>query len=175
MIFASPRLRARPFGPRDLETFVAMRNDPEVARYQSWDGYTIKEGRAFLSEMAQRAPGDPGWYQFALEDAATGQFVGDCGLRIIEHDHRLAQIGYTIVRACWNRGYATEAVTALTAYAFDRFPLHRIAASVDPRNLASCRALEKSGYVKEAHFRRSDWFKGEWADDAVYARLREDG
>jgi RimJ/RimL family protein N-acetyltransferase len=44
---------------------------------------------------------------------------------------------------------------------------------VDPRNAASCRVLEKAGFVKEAHFRGSEWFKGAWADDAVYARLRD--
>ena len=65
-------------------------------------------------------------------------------------------------------------MTALTDFAFAAFGLHRITASVDPRNVASCRVLEKAGFVKEAHFRQSEWFKGEWADDVVYARLHED-
>jgi RimJ/RimL family protein N-acetyltransferase len=33
--------------------------------------------------------------------------------------------------------------------------------------------LEKAGFAKEAHFRGSEWFTGAWADDAVYARLRD--
>jgi RimJ/RimL family protein N-acetyltransferase len=33
--------------------------------------------------------------------------------------------------------------------------------------------LEKAGFAKEAHFRGSEWLKGAWADDAVYARLRD--
>lgn len=174
MIFETPRLIARRFDPRDLEAFVAMRSDPHVARYQLWSDFSIAEGRERLSEFARKNPGDPGWFQFALEDRETGLFIGDCGLRILESDARLAQVGYTISRANWNTGYATEAVRALTAYAFASFPLHRITASVDPRNVGSCRVLEKSGYVKEAHFRKSEWFKGEWADDAIYARLRQD-
>ncbi len=64
---------------------------------------------------------------------------------------------------------------ALTRHAFAVFGLHRIWASVDPRNIPSCRVLEKSGYTKEAHFRQSLWDKGEWTDDVVYARLRSDG
>ncbi len=174
MIFESPRLIARRFGPRDLEAFVAMRADPEVARYQSWENYTEDDGRAFIASLASANPGDPGWFQFALEDKLTGQFAGDCGLKIMEHDQRLAQIGYTIMRSHWNKGLATEVIAALAAYAFGSLKVHRITASVDPRNLGSCRALEKAGFAREALFRQSEWFKGAWADDAIYARLAED-
>jgi aminoglycoside 6'-N-acetyltransferase len=174
MIFETPRLIARRFGPRDLEAFVAMRSDPEVARYQNWETFTLDEGRRRLGQIARSNPGEPGWFQFALEERLTGALAGDCGLRIIEQDHRLAQIGYTIARRYWNSGFATEAVAALTAFAFASFPIHRITASVDPRNVASCRVLEKAGFRKEAHFRQSEWFKGAWADDAIYARLRSD-
>jgi RimJ/RimL family protein N-acetyltransferase len=171
MIFATERLIARRFQPRDLEAFVAMRNDPDVARFQSWAEFSEADGRAFLDEMEKVNPGDEGWFQMALEDRGTGLFIGDCGLRIMDSDQRLAQIGYTIMRMHWNRGFASEAIRALSDYAFSSFTIHRISASVDPRNIGSCRALEKAGFVKEAHFRKSEWFKGEWADDAVYARL----
>ena len=174
MIFESARLVARRFDPRDLGAFVAMRNHPEVARFQAWEGCSDDDGRQLLAEMAGRNPGEPGWFQFALVERVSGLLVGDCGLRILESDHRLAQIGYTIARASWNRGYASEAVGALAAYAFAQFTIHRITASVDPRNVASCRVLEKNRFAKEAHFRKSEWFKGEWSDDVIYARLRSD-
>jgi aminoglycoside 6'-N-acetyltransferase len=174
MIFETPRLIARRFGPRDLGAFVAMRDDPEVSRYQSWERYTEDDGRRFIADLANMEPGEPGWFQFAFEDKASGVFVGDCGLFVDGADRRLARVGYTIARPFWRRGFATEAVAALTAFAFDRFRLHRITASVDPRNTASCRVLEKAGYRKEAHFRQSEWFKGHWADDAIYARVREE-
>jgi RimJ/RimL family protein N-acetyltransferase len=169
--FESPRLIARRFGTDDLADFVAMRSDPEVARFQSWENFTQEEGREFLEWLAGSNPGAPGWFQFALERKEDGAFVGDCGLRTVETDNRLAQIGYTIARPYWRRGYAREAVRALTAYAFATFPLHRITASVDPLNLASVRVLERTGFVKEAHFRQAEWFKGDWADDAIYAML----
>ncbi|MFN4142489.1 GNAT family N-acetyltransferase [Aestuariivirga sp.] len=171
MIFASARLVARRFERRDLAAFVAMRSDPAVARYQSWDGYTVEEGVRFLDGLSGQEPGEPGWFQFALEEKATGAFVGDCGLNVSAHDRRLAEIGYSIARPFWNRGFATEAVRALTGHAFRAYGLHRISASVDPRNVASCRVLEKAGFVKEAHFRECLWFKGAWADDAIYALL----
>lgn len=172
MIFETARLIARRFGPRDLAPFVAMRADPEVARFQSWESYSEEEGRRLIAELSALQPGEPGWFQFALEEKMSGQLVGDCGLFIDPADRRLARLGYTIARSFWNRGLATEAVAGLTAFAFGQYGVHRITASVDPRNIASCRVLEKAGFTREAHFRQSEWFKGEWADDAVYARLR---
>ena len=169
--FASQRLVARRFTPSDLGAFVAMRAEPEVARFQDWENFTEDDGRAFLEWSAQRNPGEPGWFQFALERTEDRTFVGDCGLKTLETDNRLAQIGYTIARQYWNQGYAQEAVRGLIEYAFRNFPIHRIIASVDPRNAASVRVLEKSGFEKEAHFRQSEWFKGAWADDAIYAVL----
>ncbi len=174
IFFSSARLIARRYGPRDLAAFVAMRNDPEVSRYQSWDGYTEDQGRAFLQALAAMNPGDPGFFQFALELRETGEYVGDCGIDVSAADRRLAEIGFTFRRGMWNRGFGTEAVTALTSYGFETLALHRIHASVDPRNVGSCRVLEKCGYTREAHFRQSLWDKGAWADDLIYARLRSD-
>lgn len=174
MIFATPRLIARRFEPRDLAAFVAMRNHPEVARYQTWDGFSPEDGQRFLDEMAEQALGEPGWFQFALEDRLTGCFVGDCGLNILTADNRLGEVGYSICPQFWNRGYATEAITALIHHAFTSYGLHRISAATDPRNTSSRRVLEKAGFHQEAHFRQSLWFKGGWADDVVYAVLRSD-
>jgi len=172
--FVSRRLFARRFRPTDLDDFVTMRAEPQVASFQSWDNFTEDQGRAFLDWVDARKPGEPGWFQFALERKEDGRLVGDCGLKTVETDNRLAQIGYTIARPYWGQGYAQEAVTALVAYAFASFPLHRITASVDPRNAASVRVLEKCGFAKEAHLRQAEWFKGTWADDAIYAVLAAD-
>src|SRR5262245_54682226 len=169
--FESLRFVARRFSAADLDAFVAMRADPDVARFQSWENFTQEQGREFLNWVASRNPGEPGWFQFALERKEDGVFVGDCALKIVESDNRLGQVGYTIGRQYWGQGYAQEVVRALTAYAFSAFPLHRITASVDPLNLASVRVLERSGFAKEAHFRQAEWFKGAWADDAIYAMV----
>jgi RimJ/RimL family protein N-acetyltransferase len=173
MIFASPRLIARRFEPRDLPAFVAMRNDPDVARFQSWENYSEADGQRFIAELAGVEPGSAGWFQFALEDKATGAFAGDCGLDVSATDPQLARIGYTIVSAQWNRGLATEAVIALARYAFTHFPLRRIEASLDPLNAPSRRVLEKAGFRQDGLFQHSSWFEGLWGDDVVYALSRE--
>lgn len=51
---------------------------------------------------------------------------------------------------------------------------HRIVVSVDPRNTASLRLIERIGFRKEAHFKKSYYLRGEWVDDIIYAKLKEE-
>ena len=76
------RLRLRHFQDTDCALFMAYRNDPEVARYQSWEGITAAEARAFIQEMKEIQPWVPGeYFQIAIELKETGLLVGDCAMR----------------------------------------------------------------------------------------------
>ena len=55
--------------------------------------------------------------------------------------------------------------------AFETYDLHRVAGSVEPRNMASVRVLERLGMRKEAHLIENGWVKGEWSSEAIYAIL----
>jgi RimJ/RimL family protein N-acetyltransferase len=63
------------------------------------------------------------------------------------------EIGYGLVASRRGRGYATEAVRALTAFAVGRPDVTEVVATVDPGNLASIRVLEKVGFTERS---RSD-------------------
>jgi len=83
-----------------------------------------------------------------------------------------AEIGCTLSKNYQNQGYATEALGAMIEYLFLTLNKHRIIASVDPRNTASIRLIERLGFRKEAHFKESYYLRGEWVDDIIYAMLR---
>src|SRR5262245_26612196 len=93
------RLRLRHFQEADRALFMAYRNDPAVARYQSWEGITDTEARAFIQAMKEIQPWVPGEFlQIAIELKETGLLVGDCALKIDEDDERQAEIGFTLAR-----------------------------------------------------------------------------
>jgi RimJ/RimL family protein N-acetyltransferase len=169
------RLRLRHFRDSDLSLFIAYRNDPEVARYQSWEGISELEARALIQEQKEVQPGMPGeWFQIAIELKETSTLVGDCALKIEEHDERQAEIGYTLSRAYQRRGIASEAVSSVLEYAFGTLKLHRVIAIVDCENVASFTLLERLGLRREGHFRQNIWFKGKWGDEYLYAMLQEE-
>ena len=54
------------------------------------------------------------------------------------------------------KGIAVEAIKELIKYGFEIMKLHSIEAVIDPENLASEKVLQKSGFVKEAHFKENE-------------------
>src|SRR3954452_17382511 len=106
----SPRLLLRHFKDADLPIFHAYRNDPEVARFQSWQQPTEDQARAFIDEMKTLQPGVPGeWFQFAVELKETGLLIGDLAMKVDREEPRQAEIGYTFAHEHQGKGYATEA------------------------------------------------------------------
>lgn len=174
-VIETKRLRLRPLLPGDAAAIFRYRSDPEVCRYQSWEPEGVAEVDEFISRMTALEPDTPGtWYQLAICERNTGQLVGDCGLRFPLGVDYEAEFGVSLAPEFHGRGYATEAAEAVLGYVFGTLGKHRAYGSVDPRNRASIRLMERLGLRREAHFRESLWFKGEWADDVIYAMLRRE-
>ena len=85
------------------------------------------------------------------------------------------EIGWTIYHpANRNRGYATEAVTALIDYLFKSFPINRIECSTATQNHASIRLAERCGLIREGVLRGLVFVAGAYLDDVVLSILRSD-
>jgi RimJ/RimL family protein N-acetyltransferase len=168
------RLLLRRLRESDLGPFLDYRNDPEVARYQSWEGYAEGEARGMVRASERGEPFAPGeWFQFAVELKETEELVGDLGFRV-EADGRQAEVGYTFAREHWGKGYASEAVSRLLDHAFQNLGLHRVYAVTDQENWASFALLERLGLRREGAFVQNAWFKGRWSSEYLYATLREE-
>jgi RimJ/RimL family protein N-acetyltransferase len=168
------RLLLRRLRESDLAPFLAYRNDPEVARYQDWEGCTEAEARGMIQAVGPEEPFVPGeWFQVAVELRETGELVGDLGFRISE-DGKQGEVGYTLAREHWGEGYATEAVSRLLDHAFGVLGLHRVYAVVDQENAPSAAVLERAGLRREGAFVENAWFKGRWSSEFLYATLRKE-
>ena len=165
--FTTPRVHVRAFRATDAATFAAYRSDPDVARFQSWDApFALADAVRFVDEMAAMdAPERGAWIQLAVEH--EGSLVGDVAVGLSD-DGRVATIGYTLAPAAQGRGLATEAVGAVVDRLFDLLDVHRIEASIDPRNVASARVIESLGFEHEGTAVAAVWAGGEWSDDARY-------
>ena len=171
----SPRIVLRPFRDADLPSFLAYRNDPEIAKYQSWESLNEQEAHAFVQEQKSLQPGVPGaWFQLAIELKETGRLVGDCGLKIHQQDTQQAEIGFTLSRDYQSKGLASETVSCLLDYAFIQLGLHRIIAVTDCQNAPCVALLERLGLRREGHFLQNVWFKGMWGDEYLYAILKDE-
>lgn len=170
MELLTPRLRLDALRRSDAAALFAYRADPVVNRYQGWRPGTLDEVVQFIERQQSTAFGAPGnWCQLALRQRDDDALIGDLGLHFVDAD--TLELGITLAPANQSHGFAAEAMRAALTLAFDTLGRHRVFASVDPRNLACVRLLERLGLRREAWFRES-WRDGEgFADDVVYALL----
>jgi RimJ/RimL family protein N-acetyltransferase len=170
------RLLIRPVKVSDLEPVYAYRNDPEVARYQGWDvPYPREKVVRWVNDPDRVVPAKPGdRLKAALEHKATGEMIGDAGFILSKDDARQARIWYTLARAHWHQGYATEALQRLLGLLFGELNLHRVTAETYVPNEPSWRLLERLGFRREAHLVESTWFKGAYESEYHYAMLKEE-
>jgi RimJ/RimL family protein N-acetyltransferase len=166
------RLILRSFQDSDLEPFLAYRNDPDVARYQSWDvPYPRDRAIRFIQETQAAEIVSRKWLQVAVELKSNEKMIGDVAFSIKSDDAHQAAIGYSLAREYWRNGYAFEAVSRLLAFLIGDLALPRVIAECDVRNVASWRLLEKLGFRREAHLVENTFFKGSYSSEYHYALL----
>ena len=139
------RLRLRPFTPADHELIHAVYSDPDVMRYVGHGVHkTLAETnnalRIYGEVLARR-----GYSFLAVTERETGALLGDGGLHPLGGQGPDVELGYTLARDAWGRGYATELGLALVAHALTVLRAPRVVAQVEPANLASRNVLEKLG------------------------------
>ena len=170
------RLIIRPFRDADIEPFLAYRNDPEVVKYQGWNfPYSREMAQEFIAHMKSASPVAIGsGYQSAIENRETGEMIGDLFHLLGQGDSPQARVGYTLSRAHWKKGYASEAVKGLLDFFFYELSVHRVVADCDTENTASVRLLERLGFRREAHFIESFWMGNYWGDEYYYGLLERE-
>jgi RimJ/RimL family protein N-acetyltransferase len=142
------RLRLRPFTAADEVVVHAIYADPEVMRWVGNGAHrTVAETRRALRAYAD-ALRTRGYGFVAVVERSTGAVIGDAGLHPLGGRGPDVELGYTLARSAWGRGYATEVAGALVEHAFGALGMPRVLAQVEPENVRSRRVLEKLGMTQ---------------------------
>ena len=168
MELAGTRSVVRTWRRGDAASLVRHANNVNIAKHlrdRFPHPYTERDARTFL-RMVSLA--DDRAINLAID--VDGMAVGAIGLtRGSDVERFSAEIGYWLAEPYWGRGIVTEALAALTRYAIEQHQLTRVFAVPFAYNAASCRVLEKAGYVLEARLRRSAIKDGNVVDQCQYA------
>ena len=168
---STKRLAIREFATADLESLCEVLGDPRVTRYMLHSPRNRSEVEAYLEQVLgfQHERPRSAW-ELAVVEGRDGTLIGACTLTSLSSNE--ADLGYLLTRRVWRQGLASEIAAALVDAGFADLGLTRISSTVDVRNLASIRVLEKTGLRWEATLRRLRKVRGEWRDCHLYAIAR---
>jgi [ribosomal protein S5]-alanine N-acetyltransferase len=169
VILTLQRSVVRSWRADDLDSLVAHANNRNVwvnLRDRFPHPYTRADGRRFIGAARKMRPET----FFAI--AVNSQAVGGVGFVLQSDVDRVsAELGYWLGEPFWGRGITSEVVAAVTRHAIEQHHLTRVYAVPFAYNAASCRVLEKAGYVLEARLRRSAIKDGQIVDQFQYAYI----
>ncbi|MBZ5619596.1 MAG: GNAT family N-acetyltransferase [Acidobacteriia bacterium] len=142
------RLRAHRIG--DFSDCAAMWADPVVTRYIGGKPFSQED----VWSRLLRYVGHWSWMGFgywAIEEKATGHFIGELGFADFKRDIEpsldgVPELGWALASRMHGRGYATEAVRAVITWGEARFGPAQTACLIHPENLASLRVAGKCGF-----------------------------
>lgn len=131
--------------------------------------YTEKDAADYI--LAMRNADANRTFAFAI--AVDGVAIGSIGAFRCENIHaRTAELGYYIAEAYWGNGLATSAVKQVRDHVFAHSDILRIFAEPFAHNIASCRVLEKAGFLYEGLLRSNAVKNGAVVDMKMYACVR---
>lgn len=100
--------------------------------------------------------------------------IGSVGVSIGEDIYeKSAEIGYWIGESYWGQGIMTHAIKEMIELCFSQYDIVRLYAVVFSHNKASCKVLEKCGFVFEGTLKNSIYKDGNIYDSRIYALVKK--
>ncbi|RNI32713.1 N-acetyltransferase [Hanamia caeni] len=166
------RLVLRKMGGGDNAQIFKLRADVRVMKYIGKKPMqTIAEADEFINLINDGITNNTGinWAMALKED--VNKLIGTIGLWRIIKEHYRAEIGYMLSPEYWRKGIGKEAILRIIDYGFNTLHLHSIEGKINPVNDASAKALESTGFIREALFKEDFFFNGQFEDTAIYSIL----
>ena len=106
----------------------------------------------------------------AVRRETDHQIVGVININnIVRGSFLSASLGYYVSKTHQGHGYMTEALNAVTQFAFGNMGLHRIEANIQPSNQRSKNLVQRCGFEFEGTSKNFLYINGEWKDHERWA------
>jgi len=141
------RLKLRGWRNEDFDEFAELCADAEVMRFiggkavdrlEAWRQFAFHVGHWELR----------GYGHWVVEEKSTGRLVGRVGF-LNPVGWPAFEIGWTLKREFWGKGYASEAARRALQYGFNELDKPHIISLIHPENKASIHVAERLGETLE--------------------------
>lgn len=149
--------------------------DPEIARWLPVPvPYPLEAAQGYVGGIVPHEWAEGSVANCAVTDAADGSLLGAVGLTV---RGSVGEVGYWVAPWARGRGLAARAARLHAGWGFEALGMARVELLADVENVASQRAAEKAGWVREGvarSVRSAPREPGRRVDMVVFARLPSD-
>lgn len=151
------RLRLKQLGVDDAKNIFALieRNREHLSKNEDPTAGKYTSVSKVVESIVHPDPEKPGRKRFGIWNE-NSELVGSVNITPDKNDLTKAEIGYYLGKEYTGKGYMTEAVSMLTAFAFNELSCEIVYGIVDQRNLDSRAVLERVGY-RHLSSERGEW------------------
>ncbi|WP_019029981.1 GNAT family N-acetyltransferase [Colwellia piezophila] len=162
------RIQLSPFEHSDEELFIELSMCPKMMEHV-YNPFSYDEAKAAFEEKSRPwTITSDSWFSLGITELATGEKLGSIGIRIVNHDAKIGEVGFMIRPSAQGKGIASEALSLLKDYAFAELTLNKLTATCSVNNAGSYKLLEKLGFEREACLRQNTLINNILVDDYVY-------
>ena len=165
-------VRLRGFGEQDTAMLRNLSTDPYLSLIGTLPVDADRGGALDYVERQHDRLVTGAGYSFCIALAASDEAVGGAGLWFDAIEHGRATAGYAIAPAYRGRGLASQALRALTTFAWGVPEVQRIELYIEPWNTASERTAQLTGYQREGLLRSHQVIGRDRVDMLLYAAVR---
>ena len=155
------------------ENYYQWMNDNEITRYTEsrYYPYSMEQLQVFVGSLDGKRED----VFLAIIGKAGNKHIGNIKLGNIDWIHRRANIGVIIgAKNCWGKGYASEAISLLSEYAFKKLNLYKVWAGCYANNIGSIKAFQKAGFKEEGVQKRHYYYDGDYVDVVLLGKFNEE-
>ena len=140
------RLILRKLSMDDLyDYYERIGSDGEVSKYMLWEPHQDIGETLESFEKSLAAYEEGGYYRWVAEEKNGDGVIGTMSLLRFDEEESSCSFAYMFAKDWWGRGYATEAMTAVLAFAFEKLEIVRVTADHFAANTASGAVMRKLG------------------------------
>ncbi len=165
------RIRLEPLGEEHLDPYYKQMDEPELDRMTGTHGDTPSR-EAIQAWLASR-PTQKGRLDLAIVEESSNELAGEIVLNDLSAENESISMRLWLGANYRDRGYGSEAIRLVIAYAFDVVKLHRVSLEVYAFNARAIRAYERCGFEVEGRLRHALLWEGERHDALIMGILND--
>lgn len=168
------RLILRRYKESDIDAIYEIITDERLSTYIKYPNLTKEEELECVRKWIKEADESKN-EKWVIEIKETGEIAGNIDVNTVVKKHNYCNVGYTIRYNYWGKGYASEALKAVSDHLLNNSGYYLVECSCNERNVQSSRVMEKAGFKKDGYIQNRRLNKdGTYSGVAYYSKTRDD-